>query len=273
MRLVPTSPHRAGPPRSRTRAFTLVELLVVIGIIAIMIGILLPTLAKARNAANITKCLSNLRQVGMALKIYAHDNKDYALLGYRSQTYRGYTIHDGVNYTVLGPIYVAGFMKSPDVWYCPVQSDPLWQFDTAQNPWPPAGPHGKETRAGYTTRPVKNWLAAVWPPEIRNPPVTGPIVQEGGCVKLTKMKSRVIMTDTTGVINNSGWRIPFLPHKTSLNVLLGDCSARTVAYDKAINAKINKINTQTTTLPVTELLNPTDPTNPGLWDLYDQNTR
>jgi prepilin-type processing-associated H-X9-DG protein/prepilin-type N-terminal cleavage/methylation domain-containing protein len=62
---------------SRRTAFTLVELLVVIGIIALLISILLPALNKAREASQVAKCLSNMRQLGMAAASYTAENKGY----------------------------------------------------------------------------------------------------------------------------------------------------------------------------------------------------
>src|SRR5262245_45852549 len=65
------------PSARRARAFTLVELLVVVGIIAILIAFLMPALSRARRYANQVACQSNIRQLGLAFLMFVNDNKGH----------------------------------------------------------------------------------------------------------------------------------------------------------------------------------------------------
>ena len=67
--------RRQRPAPARRRGFTFVELLVVLGIIALLVSMLMPTLRVARQVAERTQCASQLRQLGMALMLYANANR------------------------------------------------------------------------------------------------------------------------------------------------------------------------------------------------------
>ena len=72
----PSHTH-STPPSTRSRGFSLIELIVVIGIMAVLIALLLPALRRARIQAKYVACQSNMRQIGQAMMIYANNNRGW----------------------------------------------------------------------------------------------------------------------------------------------------------------------------------------------------
>jgi prepilin-type N-terminal cleavage/methylation domain-containing protein/prepilin-type processing-associated H-X9-DG protein len=91
-----------GTRHSQCRAaFTLVELLVVIGIIGLLISILLPALGRARQQANKVACESNLRQIGQAMVLYTMDNQGALPYGFWNGAWNPFTVSNGpANYNI-----------------------------------------------------------------------------------------------------------------------------------------------------------------------------
>ncbi|MCC6579555.1 MAG: prepilin-type N-terminal cleavage/methylation domain-containing protein [Phycisphaeraceae bacterium] len=132
---------------SHLHAFTLIELLVVISIIAMLIAILLPALAKAREMARATVCASRVHQYGVAVFMYASENKDWTPGGgtdlYTSSEWQWYGYEGGATYAATWEYQIQRYIEpfhghvENTIWTCPSVMPNVYRFnsDMRTPPW------------------------------------------------------------------------------------------------------------------------------------------
>lgn len=121
---------------SRNAGFTLIELLVVVAIIVVLISILLPAVGAAREQAKEVACLSNLRQIGIGMRVYTDENNGYMPTFFVEGSTAAST-SDSTAYGWFCNLLTTQLGDSPKIWNCPAQPTSRWLRVTgnAAKPW------------------------------------------------------------------------------------------------------------------------------------------
>ncbi len=155
--VVHTGAKAIGQIPQRGRAFTLTDVLVSLGVMALMIGILLPAMGSVRSAAEQVVCGSNLRQIGMGVVIYADSNRDqlppsimagsidladvlppqnstalHMSMGNSIALRFDIGVGDNGWWDGLGALYDSGVLETPELFYCPSHDGPHTYRDNAE---------------------------------------------------------------------------------------------------------------------------------------------
>ena len=207
--------------RFTRKAFTLIELLVVVAIIAILAALLLPALSRAREAAKRGVCLSNLRQVGMMVVMYAERFEDHVPLFYMNNLAWNFGIWYGGYQPQVPPYYPHWFWQGdmllgadlgdPHFMVCPSETSPfVWPVQNWVN-----------TTSHYGNRPIRCQLAGynmgLSPPAVFWPTTTP---------RLQDYAQKAIFGDWMGTPDYVQGR-----HRDGINVLYQDGAAHWVKKD------------------------------------------
>jgi prepilin-type N-terminal cleavage/methylation domain-containing protein len=243
---------------NQRRAFTLVELLVVVGIIAVLVAILLPTLNRARESARRTKCLANLRSIGQLVNMYANMFRGQIPIGYSggsTGSSQSYTSNywmlrhasTGNRFVGLGLLYPASLINTSEVegliFYCPsTNEDTDHSFKgsgTNPNPYIDdfiiGNATASGTRMGYSHRssdPTRNNPASpnpqgiMWTTHSATAPYYPVIGENGDMTKasmmvISRMKTKAILADLMASYTRTR-----VAHVKGINALSADGSAR-----------------------------------------------
>ncbi|QOV91434.1 hypothetical protein [Humisphaera borealis] len=198
----------------RNRGLALVELLVVVGIVAVLLGLLLPVLGRARESGRRAVCLSNLRQVGQVVQMYGQNNAGRVPIGYRagfkqfnSMVYSG----TAQKFCLFGVLYMNKKMDPPQAFFCPSNEDPQSNLGSELNPWPPKAEPTRNVFAGYAFRPDHQIVDEVH-------------LVGGFMPTLASFGTKAILADLTATPQRVDLR-----HREGVNVLYGDFSGSWVS--------------------------------------------